>query len=50
MPSYSSSYTGAQHDEYVTKQSLIDLVYPVGSFYMSSSSTSPATLFGGTWE
>ena len=23
--------------------------YPVGSIYMSTSSTSPATLFGGTW-
>ena len=23
--------------------------YPVGSYYMSSNSTSPATLFGGTW-
>ena len=24
--------------------------YPVGAIYMSSSSTSPANLFGGTWE
>lgn len=24
-------------------------VYPVGSIYMSVNSTSPATLFGGTW-
>ena len=24
--------------------------YPVGSFYFSQNSTSPATLFGGTWE
>lgn len=29
--------------------SLLD-VYPVGSIYMSVSSTSPATLFGGTWS
>lgn len=24
--------------------------YPVGAYYWSSDSTSPATLFGGTWE
>jgi len=24
--------------------------YPVGSYYISSISTSPETLFGGTWE
>lgn len=28
----------------------IDNVYPVGAIYMSTSSTSPATLFGGTWS
>lgn len=28
----------------------IDDVYPVGSIYMSVDSTSPATLFGGTWQ
>lgn len=28
---------------------LADLVYPVGSIYMSVSPASPATLFGGTW-
>lgn len=26
------------------------IVWPVGAIYMSSSSTSPANLFGGTWE
>lgn len=27
-----------------------DDIYPVGSVYMSVNSTSPATLFGGTWQ
>lgn len=27
-----------------------NLVYPVGSIFQSTSSTSPATMFGGTWE
>lgn len=29
---------------------IADLIYPVGSIYMNVNSTSPATLFGGTWE
>lgn len=29
---------------------LLNLVYPVGSIYMSVNSASPADLFGGTWE
>lgn len=28
---------------------LLDLVYPVGSIYLSVGSTAPSTLFGGTW-
>jgi microcystin-dependent protein len=28
---------------------IFNLVYPVGSIYMSVNNTSPATLFGGTW-
>ena len=34
----------------VTMNSLINDIYPVGSIYMSYKATSPATLFGGTWE
>ena len=30
-------------------QSARDIMYPVGSIYMSVNSTSPASLFGGTW-
>lgn len=29
---------------------ILEAVYPVGSIYMSINSTSPATLFGGTWK
>jgi len=29
---------------------IAEMIYPVGSIYMSVNSTSPATLFGGTWE
>lgn len=32
-----------------TWTTLLDAVYPVGSVYISWSTTSPATLFGGTW-
>lgn len=31
-------------------QSAKDIMYPVGSIYMSVKSTSPASLFGGTWS
>lgn len=29
---------------------VLDAVYPVGSIYMSTASTSPQVLFGGTWS
>lgn len=29
---------------------LLDAIYPVGAIYISVNSTSPASLFGGTWE
>lgn len=29
---------------------LLNSIYPVGSIYMTTSTSSPASLFGGTWE
>jgi hypothetical protein len=34
----------------VGNKQLIDLIYPVGSIYMSTNNVSPQTFFGGTWE
>lgn len=35
---------------YVQSSQLLNAIYPVGSIYMSVNNTSPATLFGGTWQ
>lgn len=32
-----------------TKKKIVDMIYPVGSIYMSVNQVSPSSLFGGTW-
>lgn len=44
-----SSGGGSSGGGSISPSSIVNLVYPVGSIYMSVSNTSPATLFGGTW-
>lgn len=45
----SSPVEGQLFFQETTVTSLLNLMYPVGSIYLSVNSTSPATLFGGTW-
>lgn len=47
----SNYYTKSEiNTNYFTKAQVRDLIYPVGSIYMSMNNVNPSTLFGGTWE
>ena len=35
--------------KYRNNNTWVDILHPVGSFYFSTDSTSPADIFGGTW-
>lgn len=37
-------------DSFVKGDALLNLVYPVGSIYMSANNVSPQTFLGGTWQ
>ena len=39
-----------EHIGHLDAQQVFNMIYPVGSIYMSVNSTSPSILFGGTWE
>lgn len=56
-PTYSDRIASDANLLYVSKSvgnvkqaTLVDMVYPVGSIYISVNTTNPGTLFGGTWE
>lgn len=44
---YFGSGPAATNDKLISK--MLDIIYPVGSVYISSQPTDPGTLFGGTW-
>ena len=46
----SVTFTMSSQQTDIKKTTIIDLIYPIGSIYMSVNSTSPADLFGGTWD
>lgn len=46
----SVTFTMESQQANIKKNIIVDLIYPVGSIYTSVNSTSPADLFGGTWE
>ena len=48
MENYNSTHTGASIDTDLTR--IVNLIYPVGSIYMSLNSANPSLLFGGTWS
>lgn len=49
MNEFGDEYLGSLPQVYLKKNDLFNLIYPIGSIYMSVSNVNPSTLFGGTW-
>lgn len=47
---YTKTETDTKLNKKVNTSDLIDLIYPVGSIYMSANNVSPASFLGGTWQ
>ncbi len=48
IPTKTSDLTN--DSSFLTPTTLVNYIYPIGSYYWSSNSTNPGTIFGGTWE
>jgi microcystin-dependent protein len=47
---YYTSGSWSPWERNINASEILDMVYPVGSYYISHTDTSPASLFGGTWH
>lgn len=45
-----NNYFNVNGNIYANGKSILDLIYPVNSIYLSMSGIEPSTLFGGTWK
>ena len=45
-----TTLTAKQKNKWITPTCWADIIYPVGSIYMSVNNTNPELLFGGKWE
>lgn len=43
------TFNTCKHYHQTRHSNVVDMIYPVGSIYMSVNNTSPSILFGGTW-
>lgn len=45
-----NSITSSNYEEILNTATVCNLIYPVGSLYLSVNAVNPSTLFGGTWQ